>query len=101
MVIHRNDWSVLRPLVLETRLQLEDLAQAGIFVADTLDVRLATAKQCKYDILVSLPEKWITISPDSTADLKMCGFHEEVAAQVMSTCADALTTNDSICCSIK
>jgi hypothetical protein len=46
--------------------------------------------------LVSLPEKRITISPDSTADLRMCGFYEEVAAQVMSTCADALTTNDSI-----
>jgi hypothetical protein len=43
-MIHRDDWSVLRPLVLETPLQLEDLAQAGIFVAGTLDVRLATAK---------------------------------------------------------
>jgi len=101
LVIHRNDWSVLRPLVLDAPLQLDDLSQAGIFVAGTLDARLATTKQFVYDVLVSLPEKRVTISLDSTTDLKMCGFHKEVAGQLMDiTDADksgsANTTNDDI-----
>jgi len=101
LVIHRNDWSVLRPLVLENPLQLEDLAQAGIFVAGTLDARLATTKQFAYDVLVSLPEKRVTISVDSTTDLKMCSFHKEVASQLMEITdadkvASANTTNDDI-----
>jgi len=101
LVIHRNDWAVLRPFVLDAPLPLADLAQAGIFVAGTLDARLATSKQFTYDVLVSLLEKRVTISLDSTSDLKMCAFHKEVAGQLMDiTGADksgsADTTNDDI-----
>ncbi len=76
---------MLRPVILESSaLQLEDLQQSGVYVAGTLDARLATHREIKYDVLVSLPEKRVTISTDSMAALKMCTFHKDVANEILS-----------------
>jgi len=83
-VSHRQDWSILRPLVLETsQVQVAELANLGVFVAGTMDARLTSHKSLKYDVVVSLAEKRITIATDSTSDLKMCGFHKEAASTLV------------------
>ena len=83
-VKHRNDNSILRPLVLETsEMQVSELAKLGVFVAGTMDARLTSHKSLKYDVVVSLAEKRVTISTDSVKDLKMCGFHKEAAGAIV------------------
>ena len=100
-VSHRKDWSILRPVILESStLQLEDLTQSGVYVAGTLDARLAThQRDIKYDVLISMHEKRVTISADSMPGMKMCSFHKEVATTLSEMCAteeDETSNNDII-----
>jgi hypothetical protein len=78
-------FSLLRPIVLESsQMQLDDLSQAGVYIAGTLDPRLTTHKNIKYDIVVSLSERRITIASEAENDMRMCSFHKEVANHIVS-----------------
>ncbi len=104
-VSHRNDWSILRPLIIEgNTTQLNDLIESGVFIAGTLDSRLASSykSQLQYDIVISLVEKRVTISTESTNEMKMCGFHKDVGSTLVdmtnieSLSSSNTTSNDII-----
>lgn len=77
---HRQDFSILRPLVRADDEHLEDLQSAGVFVAGTLDTSLASRSDL-YDVLLSLPERRVTVTTHAIPEMKMCSIHRELAAQ--------------------
>lgn len=78
LVWHRQDWSMLRPLVRAEEPHLEDLQTCGVFIAGTFDTALA-AKSELYDVVLSLDERRVHVSKHAQQELKMCSVHREVA----------------------
>lgn len=76
--IHRNDWSVLRPLVTSDPEHIEDLTSSGVFIAGTIDESLAT-KTDIFDVVVSLIDNRINITNHAASTMKMCAVHREIA----------------------
>lgn len=51
MVLHRMDWSLLRPHVTLSNEELDDLRSAGVYVAGTLDEKIRQQEHL-YDLLI-------------------------------------------------
>jgi len=79
LVWHRQDWSMLRPLVRAEEPHLEDLQTCGVFIAGTLDTALG-AKSELYDVVLSLDERRVNVTKHAQLEMKMCSVHREMAA---------------------
>eukprot|EP01125_Pyxidicula_operculata_P015825 TRINITY_DN5390_c0_g1_i1.p1 TRINITY_DN5390_c0_g1~~TRINITY_DN5390_c0_g1_i1.p1 ORF type:complete len:376 (+),score=69.04 TRINITY_DN5390_c0_g1_i1:51-1130(+) len=76
-VLHRQDWSLLRPFVtLENPEEVEDLTKTGVYVAGF------TAPQVKqredlYDIFVDLSNLNVTVAPHAEDDFVQTQYHQD------------------------
>jgi hypothetical protein len=89
---HRQDFSVIRPLITSSATHVEDLASAGVYVAGTLDPQLAQREDL-YDVLITLADLDVRCAPHASTALKMGPTHRDVAATMM-TALEADTQGD-------
>jgi hypothetical protein len=83
-VLHRQDWSLLRPFVtLENEAEINDLKTAGVFVAGFLSPKIKS-KEDFYDLYIDLTAQDITISPDAEDDFSATPFHQDCAKLLAS-----------------
>eukprot|EP00743_Colponemidia_sp_Colp-15_P003280 GILK01003542.1.p1 GENE.GILK01003542.1~~GILK01003542.1.p1 ORF type:complete len:371 (-),score=66.77 GILK01003542.1:286-1365(-) len=78
LVIHRQDWNLLRPVVLLSELQLEDLKTAGVYVAGFIDPRIK-GREDLYDLLIDVSSATVEVSATAKADLTVGSYHKELA----------------------
>lgn len=78
LVFQRQDWGMCRPIVNAEPEHLEDLASCGYFVAGTMDNSMVS-KTDTYDVILSLLEKRVVVSPHAVDSLKMTSIHRDIA----------------------
>jgi len=78
-VLHRQDWSLLRPFVtLENELEITDLVRTGVYVAGVL-VQQVKAREDLYDIFIDLTTLDVTVAPNAEDDFVQTQFHQDFA----------------------
>eukprot|EP00697_Spironema_sp_BW2_P005859 gnl/Spiro4/18170_TR9702_c0_g2_i1.p1 gnl/Spiro4/18170_TR9702_c0_g2~~gnl/Spiro4/18170_TR9702_c0_g2_i1.p1 ORF type:complete len:346 (+),score=28.31 gnl/Spiro4/18170_TR9702_c0_g2_i1:28-1065(+) len=92
LVWHRQNWAILRPYVTMDPVDLEDLAEAGVYCAGFIDRTCRSAADSLYDVLVDISEKSVTISELVKGEFLVGPFHKNLAnildAEVAATHAD-------------
>eukprot|EP01128_Nolandella_sp_AFSM9_P000706 TRINITY_DN1083_c0_g1_i2.p1 TRINITY_DN1083_c0_g1~~TRINITY_DN1083_c0_g1_i2.p1 ORF type:complete len:381 (+),score=110.91 TRINITY_DN1083_c0_g1_i2:68-1144(+) len=79
-VLHRQDWSLLRPFVnLDVQEEVEDLESAGVYVAGFTDVHIRQ-KEYLFDVLVDLDSQTIQPSKQATDDFIETPFHTDFSS---------------------
>lgn len=79
---HRKDWNVFRPIIRDEPEHIEDLNSAGVYIAGTVDSALMLRTDL-FDVVVSVPDRRITVSEASTDDMRMGALHREVLSIMM------------------
>lgn len=82
---HRQNWTILRPFVRLTDLELKELDDLGVYVAGFTDPSCSTYTN-KYDLFVDLTARTYQIAPHATADFMMTKYHK-TAVEVMMNAA--------------
>lgn len=77
-VWHRQDWSVLRPIVDAEEEHMDDLKASGVYIAGTLDPSLASRADM-FDVVFSVSDRRVTILEHAQMDMRMCSSHRDVA----------------------
>ncbi|GAB5368348.1 hypothetical protein AAMO2058_001311900 [Amorphochlora amoebiformis] len=75
---HRQDWSMLRPLVCLSPSEMEDLKMSKWYVVGSTDSRCSSKDQL-YDLLVDLTSAKITVPAHAQASITMTKFHKKMA----------------------
>jgi len=92
-VLHRQDWSLLRPFVtLENEAEITDLKTTGVFVAGFLSPQIKTKEEF-YDLFIDLTAQDITIPPHAEDDFSSTPFHQD-CAKLLATALEAEDIND-------
>ena len=77
---HRQDWSILRPLVSEDCPEhVDDLNNSGVFIAGTLDESL-TRNVDICDVVFDVSNMIVSVNAHAKSGLKMCAIHRELSA---------------------
>lgn len=84
-VVHRLDWSILRPLITTDAEHTQDISTCGFYVAGSVDSGVA-ARGDSYDILLSLQDKLVSVAPHATDGLRMASIHRDVANMLVELC---------------
>lgn len=80
----RQDWSLLRPMVLlESKEQLEDLNKVGVYIAGTTDVSIRGRPQL-YDVLVDMKTRKISVTDGAKASLSPPSSLADFAKEIKS-----------------
>jgi len=87
-VTHRQNWDILRPFVNGSKAELEDLQNAGVYVAGFIDPVKASDSSLIYDIYVDVPAQQITIASNSNADFRTGSYHKEIATYLVNSAED-------------
>jgi len=78
-VLHRQDWSLLRPFVtLENETEMTDLTKTGVYVAGFLSPQIK-AREDLYDIFIDLTTLDISVATRAEDDFVQTQFHQEFA----------------------
>jgi hypothetical protein len=77
LAIHRKDWNVFRPVIRDEPDHMDDLQAAGVYIAGTVDSSL-TLRTDLFDVIVSVPDRRITVVEGSTDDMRMGALHREI-----------------------
>jgi hypothetical protein len=92
-VIHRQDWSLLRPFVtLENESEIADLKTTGVFVAGFLSPKIKT-KEDLYDMFIDLTNFDITVPTHAEDDFTQTPFHQD-CAKLLTTANETEGIND-------
>jgi len=92
-VLHRQDWSLLRPFVtIENEAEITDLKTTGVFVAGFLSPQIKTKEEF-YDLFIDLTAQDITIPPHAEDDFSSTPFHQD-CAKLLATALEAEDIND-------
>jgi hypothetical protein len=99
LAAHRVDssWSILRPIVRDEPLHVEDLAASGVFIAGTVDQSLSSRSEL-FEVIVTISNdegRRISIPSHAQASMTGCVFHKEMANIVVEltenpTCTEKL-----------
>ena len=77
---HRQDWSILRPLVSQDCAEnMEDLKNCGVFIAGTLDESLTRVLDI-CDVVFDISNMTVSVHTHAKSGLKMCAIHRELSA---------------------
>jgi len=75
-VLHRQDWSLLRPIVdLSNHHEMEDLAKAGVYIAGFSDSIIHQREEL-FDILLDVVAQTVTIAEHAQDDFVQTDFHK-------------------------
>jgi len=78
-VLHRQDWSLLRPFVtLENEAEITDLVKTGVYVAGFLYPQVK-AREDLYDIFLDITTLDISVASHAEDDFVQTQFHQEFA----------------------
>jgi len=78
-VLHRQDWSLLRPFVtLENEPEITDLVKTGVYVAGVLSPQVK-AREDLYDIFIDLTTIDIVVAPNAEDDFVQTQYHQDFA----------------------
>jgi len=100
-VLHRQDWSLLRPFVtMENEAEIADLKTAGVYVAGFLSPQIKTKEEF-YDLFVDLTAQDITVSPHAEDDFTSTPFHQECANLIAKALEAEEITNEKLIKGIK
>jgi hypothetical protein len=95
-VLHRMDWSLLRPLVtFDNEEEVADLKITGVYVAGFLDSRIRTRSDL-FDVLIDVSKSTITLANDSTDDFIETKLHADLSQFVKSALATEGIDNPKI-----
>ena len=89
---HRQDWSILRPLIRNEQEHIDDLLSSGVFIAGTTDTSMGDKSEL-FDVILSLDEGRITITTHAVPTMRMCSIHREVS-QLINEESEKSSTND-------
>lgn len=89
---HRQDWSILRPLIRNEQEHIDDLVASGVFIAGTTDTSMGDKNEL-FDVILSLNDSRITITTHAVPTMKMCSVHREVS-QLINDESEKSNTND-------
>lgn len=94
---HRQDWSVLRPVIRDEPAHIEDLTSAGVYIAGTVDESLS-ARSEMFDVIVTItPEqRRVNVTGHAQADMALCAFHKEVAKLMIASAENDLQNEQNI-----
>jgi hypothetical protein len=93
--IHRQDWSILRPLIQsDNDLFLDDIRSSGVYIAGSLDTSLA-GRTDLFDVVLSLADRRISILEHAAQDMRMCSTHRDVG-QIFQEDGSGYNTNQEI-----
>lgn len=84
LAMHRKDWNIFRPIIRDEPEHLEDLQAAGVYIAGTLDSSLMLRTDF-FDVIVSAPDRRITVAEGSADDMRMGAMHREVLNLMISS----------------
>ncbi len=90
-VCHRQDWTILRPLLTQDAEHIEDISTCGFYVGGTLDEGLC-AHSDLYDILFSIREKRVIVATHATEAMKMTSIHRDLATLVTELVENSATS---------
>lgn len=76
---HRQDWSILRPIVSDDAAHIDDLSSSGVFIAGTIDESLIR-NQDLFDVVLDLRHMTVTVNSHAVSGMKMCQIHRELSA---------------------
>jgi hypothetical protein len=76
---HRQDWSILRPIVADDPAHLDDLSSSGVFIAGTIDESLLR-NQDLFDVVLDIRHMTVTVNSHAVSGMKMCQIHRELSA---------------------
>jgi hypothetical protein len=68
LVFHRQDWNILRPYVTSSSTELEELQEAGVYVAGVVDIGVKRQANL-YDLFVNVTERSVTIADHAAGSL--------------------------------
>jgi len=92
-VLHRQDWSLLRPFVtLENEMELTDLTKTGVYVAGFLSPQIK-ARSDLYDIFIDLTTLDISVATHAEDDFVQTQFHADFA-KLLATALETEGIND-------
>lgn len=79
LVLHRQDWGVLRPYVkLDSEVELEELKVANVYCAGFTDSAIKNHEEL-YDVFVDVNARTVSVASHAKADFMMGAFHKEIA----------------------
>ena len=76
---HRQDWSILRPIVADDPAHIDDLSSSGVFIAGTVDESLIR-NQDLFDVVLDIRHMTVTVNAHAVSGMKMCQIHRELSA---------------------
>mmetsp|Transcript_23351 Transcript_23351/g.24004 ORF Transcript_23351/g.24004 Transcript_23351/m.24004 type:complete len:359 (-) Transcript_23351:59-1135(-) len=98
LVWHRQDWSILRPLISSDPEYIEDLLSTGVFIAGTTDASLvsrytqesdgdnnnnnnntSSSNSNLFDVIYYESDRRIIVTEKSKGDMKMNSIHKDLA----------------------
>eukprot|EP00211_Chloroparvula_japonica_P007678 CAMPEP_0119121590 /NCGR_PEP_ID=MMETSP1310-20130426/2146_1 /TAXON_ID=464262 /ORGANISM="Genus nov. species nov., Strain RCC2339" /LENGTH=340 /DNA_ID=CAMNT_0007111161 /DNA_START=60 /DNA_END=1078 /DNA_ORIENTATION=- len=86
-VWHRQDWSVLHPLVdIDNELEIEDLKKAGVYCAGTTNGAIGS-RQNLYDVFVDVDGRQVTVADHAKEDFILTPLQREIG-NVLATGAE-------------
>lgn len=77
LAVHRKDWNVFRPVIRDEPEHMEDIQAAGVYIAGTVDSSLMLRTDL-FDVIVSAPDRRITVVDSSADDMRMGALHREI-----------------------
>jgi len=83
MVWHRQSWEQMRPFVTLSKAELEDLKNAGVFVAGFTSDPMSQG--ALFDVLVNLNDNSVNVMDHAKDDFISTSFHKEMASFLVNT----------------
>lgn len=100
LAFHRQDWSILRPLISiegdADETHIEDLKNCGVFIAGAMDGAVAATYASLFDVVFSLTDHRVTISDEAAPSMRMGATHRELAQQLVDLEENPTSTSEDM-----
>jgi len=100
-VLHRQDWSLLRPfVVLDSEVEMDELIKTGVYVAGFTSAQIKQRTEI-YDVFVDLATLAIEISPHAQDDFIKTQYHQDFAAFMLKALETEGLTDQQVIKAVK
>jgi hypothetical protein len=90
---HRQDWSILRPIIGDEAECMEDIRTSGVYIGGTVDPMLAS-KTDDFDVIYNIDSAHVEVLAHAVVDMKMCSVHKETIALIDEVASQGGTSED-------
>jgi len=92
---HRKNWTILRPFVTTSELELEELASAGVYVAGFTD-RSIESREDLYDLFIDVDDRSVTVASHAKENFLLGKPHKDLAALMVQLAEEPSSTEQQI-----